>query len=491
MKTLTLRAMGLAAALGLAASAPLSAQFEKYVALGDSLTAGFQANCLVARNQRASYPAVIAHQLAIADFQQPLVQELALTSPLVGTPCLGAVFVPPSTITVGAVSQMGAPLNSLLGRPYDNLGLPGAHVDDLVDLTAANPNGDTADRFAALVLRNVPGSPFAGLNAVTEANILAPDLITLWIGSNDVLPAALTGLALVGVTITPLPLFEAKYDEVLASVAGSGRTLVLANLPNVTAIPFTTRVPAFITIPGGRVGVLGPGNDAYPCTPVPPDHGCSVPEGTLVMLPASSLLAQGIGVPVALGGTGQPLPDGRFVPPAMVEAGVLLYPDEVATINLYVNDYNAVIASRASDFGPLVDIHSIFDDINADGYHVGGLTLTSAFLSGGIFSADGFHPTPIGHAIIADEFIKVMNAELGTDIPRPDFSTVLFTPNVPNVGAGLTDGGPYDYSISTWQTLLATVPPARGVAVRFPSSAAQAPREGGRGTRTVTRGQGD
>ncbi len=479
-----LRSLVLFAGACVLAAAPLAAQFTHYVALGDSLTAGVEGNCLVQRNQLASFPAVIAHQLGQDDFQQPLVQELALTSPLVGPPCLGAVLAG-STITVGAISQMGAPLNALLARPYDNLGIPGATVGDLITITEGNPNGTTAQRFAALVLRNVPGSPFAGLNAVTETNMLSPDLLTLWIGSNDVLPAALTGLFLEGVTVTPPQVFAENYADVLANVAVPGRTIVAGNVPDVTSVPYTTTVPSRLTIPGGSTPVLGPGNDAYPCEPVAPDHGCPVPDGTLVTLPASALLAQGIGVPVALGGTGNPLPDGQFVPPSTVVPGVLLYPDEVADIQEVIAAYNDTIADQiAGAGGVLVDVNAIFNEIAHDGYEIGGIRLTRSFLSGGIFSADGFHPSSIGYTIVADEFIKVMNAELGLDIPRPDFHHVLFTPNVPATGAGVRGGGEYGYSLGMWRGLLERTGALRGFTLQMPDGT-ERPTRGGR--RPVTR----
>ncbi len=499
---ITLRSIVSGAALALVLAAPAAAQdFDKYVALGDSLTAGVEGNCVVERNQRASYPAVLAQQLGIEDFQQPLVQELALSDPLVGNPCLGTVFIPPSTVTVGAISQMGAPLNLSLPRPYDNLGIAGARVRDLIDLIHGNPNGTTVEANAALVLRNVPGSPFDGTNAVTQANILQPDLVSLWIGNNDVLGAALAGVVVDGVTLTPVPAFTEKYDAVNAALGGAGRTLVGANIPDVTAIPFTTTIPGILINPATRqpviidghtVPLLGEGNDAFPCTPVAPDQGCPLPAGTLVTLPASALLAQGIGVPTAAGGTGRPLPDGRFVPQAMLVSGVTLYPNEVAAIVARTNELNAVIAAEvASAGGVLVDIHAIFEDISANGYHIGGLTLTRSFLTGGIFSADGFHPSSIGYTMIADEFIKAMNSSLGTDIPRPDFSHVLFTPNVPAGGAALTDGGIWGYGMSTWKGLLGGVAPAWGLAIQYPEAGRATPQDGGRGTRTVTRGDGD
>ncbi len=103
-------------------------------------------------------------------------------------------------------------------------------------------------------------------------------------------------------------------------------------------------------------------------------------------------------------------------------------------------------------------------------------------------------PSSIGYTVIADEFIKEMNDSLATDIPRPDFSHVLFTPNVPvSVPATvpLTDGGIWGYGISMWKDLLSDVTPAWGLVIQYPETVRATPREGARGTRTVTRGEGD
>ncbi|HEY3203019.1 MAG TPA: SGNH/GDSL hydrolase family protein [Thermoanaerobaculia bacterium] len=501
MNKTSLRSVILGASLAILASAPLSAQFHKYVALGDSLTAAVEGTCVVERNQNNSYPKVIAGQLGITDFEQPLVQELPLTDPLVGIPCKGAIFIPPSTVTVGNISQMGAPLNSLLPRPYDNLGMPGADTADLVDLTTGNLNGTTAEKSAALVLRNVPGSPFAGLNAVTEANLLSPDLVSLWIGNNDLLGAALSGVALDGVTLTPVPVFTAKYEEIVNDFVDVDypvvSRLIAANIPDVTAIPLTTTIPAVlvdpstrrpVTIGGELVPLLGEGDDQFPCTPVAPDQGCPLPPGTLVTLPASAWLAQGVGVPVAAGGTGLPLPNGRFVPPATLEAGVTLYPAEVSAIRDRIDTLNQVIGDTiaAHPRAVLVDIHGIYNDIKANGYLIGGITLTADFLTGGIFSADGFHPSSIGYTIVADEFIKTLNVAGNMDIERPDFSEILFAPNVPVTGESARDGGIWGYSLEMWRSLLATAAPAHGLRIELPVLQGE-PRGGGRRTRVVSR----
>jgi lysophospholipase L1-like esterase len=478
----TLRAAASAGALTALLVSPLFSQttFRKYVALGDSLTAAFEGFCLVERHQVRSFPKLVADQLGISDFQQPLLSERALTSPP-GVVCLGAVVVG-SAITVGAVSQQGVPTNATLARPYDNLGIVGANAADLVDLKVSNPSGGTANRFGALVLRNFPGGPFEGKSAVDEANLLSPDLVTVWAGPNDVLGAALSGVALEGVTVTPGAVFETKYSQVMTSLRATGRTIVALNIPDVGAIPFTTTIPPIVVNPttrqpvligGNPVPLLGPRITATCATPP-----CPLPEGTLVTLAASPFLAQGIGIPTALGGTGLPLTDGLFTPPTEVDPGilvpgVLLYPDEVALIRQRTVDLNARIASVASANGATVlDIHALFDQMVTQGYEVGGgIVVTTAFLTGGIVSPDGVHASNIGYAIVATEFIKHLNATKGTDFELPDLAHTLFEADVPVLspsGAVEPAAGPFSYSMRMWKDLVSTVAP-RDFELVFPT----------------------
>jgi lysophospholipase L1-like esterase len=497
------------AVLGLAASllaSPLSAQITEYVALGDSLTAGFQSNCLVQRNQLNSFPAVIARTLGIADFQQPLVQEVPITTPLVPpNSCLGPAIVG-GAITVVPVSTMGQPLNALLPRPYDNLGLPGFNAADLTQIKHGNPAGSGKEQTAALILRNIPGFPLDGTSAVDQADILlgpasGPTLVSLWIGNNDVLGAATSGIVVDGVTLTTAADFEAAYTAIMDGLLPSTR-LVGANVPDVTAIPFTSTIPPVLVDPatmqpvliGGQpVPLLGPGDAANPCVPTPPDLGCPLPPGTLVNLPASSLLAPPLllGIPKAAGGSGLPLPHGSI--DAMgAHPGVLLYPDEVALLRSRTDEYNATIAEQiGAAGGALWDTHGFFADVAAHGYTIGGVTVTTSFVKGGIFSYDGVHPSNIGYAVVADQLIQTLNAQ-GPDVfPRPDVASALFTPNVspfaPSAPASVERGGAWEYTFSTWQGVLDRFASSLGPMALPEIPRAAPPTRPGRTTRSVSR----
>jgi lysophospholipase L1-like esterase len=464
MNKTTFRSVSLAAALGLLAAAPSeaqSSQFAQYVALGDSLTAGWESGCLVQRNQVNSYPAQLAHILFAGDFEMPLVSEGPLTA-TAAPKCLGAIFVPPASLSVTPMSEMGNPLNTALPRPYNNLGIPGAEVADLTTLTHGNPNGTDLEAMSALVLRNVTGSPFDGRSAVQEAGaLLAPapssSLLTLWIGSNNTLGASTSGIVVDGVTLVSAEDFQASFEDILAGIP-SGTALVVANIPDVTVIPFSSTIPPVLVNPATRqpviplVPLLGQGDTAYPCTPEPPNHGCPLPPGTLVNLPASALLGQGVGIPVEAGGTGLPLPHGS-VDATGAHAGVTLYPDEIALLQERTGQYNQIIASAPG--AVLVDANALLNGIAAHGYEIGGITLTTSFLTGGFFSYDGVHPSTIGYTAVADAFIQAINVQTSSDYARPNFSNTLFTPNPPNPGTSANLGaGPWNYSFGMWSDVL-------------------------------------
>ncbi|HEU4786090.1 MAG TPA: hypothetical protein VFS57_01730, partial [Gemmatimonadaceae bacterium] len=63
------------------------------------------------------------------------------------------------------------------------------------------------------------------------------------------------------------------------------------------------------------------------------------------------------------------------------------------------------------------------------------MKVTTSFLTGGIFSYDGVHPSNAGYAVVADEWVKWINSTYGADLPRPNVLQALFTPDTPG-GAG-------------------------------------------------------
>ncbi|MEM7482629.1 MAG: SGNH/GDSL hydrolase family protein [Acidobacteriota bacterium] len=370
-----------------------NADFTRYVAVGDSLTAGFASSGLHADVQALSYPALIARQAGAPDFQQPLAGAPGIP-PLLAIQSLG----PGAPVIVPRAAQPGPPLNLGLPRPYNNMAVPGFTVTDVV--TTRTGNG-----IIDLVLR--------GLGTQLElAAVQQPTFASVWIGNNDVLGAATSGIVIDGVTLTPAAQFESDYRQILGTLAAVGANMVVATIPSVTSIPFVTTLPPVVVDPatsqpvilnGAPVPLIGPSGPLGP--------------GDRVLLTASGFLAQGFGIPAQLGGNGQPLPN-----EAVLDA------DEVATIEARLAQYNDAIRRAATDFGAaLVPVNSIFSDIARNGYDAGGgIVYTTDFLTGGIFSYDGVHPTPFGYALVANEFIAAINASYGASIPAVDLFPFIF-----------------------------------------------------------------
>jgi len=379
--------------------APLRAQasLSVYVSVGDSLAAGFSNGSLVETHQRTSVPALIARQAGVAGFEQPLVAEPGIPAEL------ALVSLVPSTVIAPRPGDQGAPLNLALPRPYNNLAVPSATAEDaLVRQTGG---------FHDVVLRG-QGSQ------VAQAAALAPTFVTLWIGNNDVLGAVVQGRAVEGVTLTPVASFKSAYEQVVAALRASGAFVTAANLPDVTTIPFATTLRPFVVDPLTGAPVLAGGQPVPLLGPTGP-----LPTGSLVTLAASALLSEGVGIPAAQGGTGLPLPD-----------EVVLDPAEIGAIRDRVNALNQVIRETCQAASvPVLDVHALLDELVTRGRDVGGVSLGAAFLTGGIFSYDGVHLTDLGYAVVANEWISLINAS-GGRVPLVDLAPFLGV--VPPGGGG-------------------------------------------------------
>ena len=377
--------LALLAAPALAQTAPSAPSFATYYVIGDSLAAGFVSGALVSTHQANSVPAHIARSAGVTEFQQPTVSEPGIPVEL------AQQSLNPAPIIAPKAGAPGAPTNLGLTRSYNNMAVPGATLIDA--LTRTTDNGGLHD----LILRG-RGTQVAQVVAAR------PSVVTVWIGNNDVLGAAVRGRAIDNVTLTPAATFRQAYQQLITTLVNTGARVFAANLPDVTSIPFVTTIPPVVVNPSTGQPVLSNGQPIPLIGPNGP-----LPSGSLVTLAASSLLAQGVGIPTSVGGRGTPLPD-----------EVVLDPTERATIVDRVNANNQAIRDICSAASvPVLDQNAILRRLATQGEVVGGVTYTSTFLSGGIFSYDGVHPNDMGYAISANEWIRFINAN-GGSLPEVD-----------------------------------------------------------------------
>lgn len=432
------------ALLVLAGSGPAVAQVQSgyYVALGDSLTAGYASGGLAQLYQADSYPAILARQLGIpaAIFQQPIVSNpgIPAVQELKSLTVSGGVIVP----TIAPKSGSGQPINATYSGMYGNLGIPGAKTGDLLTRTGDISklqrgiiDPDTIMYDVVLRFPVFPGTTTPA-PAVAQALALPGTFYTVWIGNNDVLGAALTGVAADGITLTRKEVFQTQYTALLTTLKRGAPSAVflVANIPDVASIPFVTTVKPFIfNAQGQKVYLLG---EAGPLT-----------DADYLTLSASSLIAQGFGVP----GSGRPpLPEGAVTATGL-QAGVILRAAEVAAIRVRTAELNSIIAAVAAQIGAKVfDVNAFFAQVVRSGYQVGGVRLTAEFLTGGLFSYDGVHPQTLGYAVVANEMVKTINREFGTKVPEVDLRPYLLTAQA----ATTVQAAQVVYSVEAFQSLL-------------------------------------
>lgn len=436
------------------------ADFTTFVAVGNSLTAGFQDGALFREGQVNSFPAILAEQfkeLGGGDFKQPLMAD----GPGVGSSgasrlkleikadCKGELS-PVPTAGPGQLAELAVDLSA--NGPFNNVGVPGAKSFHLGVAGYENLN-PFYKRFA------VTNEPI--INAAVRTNA---SFFSLWIGANDVLSYALAGGAGTYQKTNPNPftygnnditnpgLFANTYKQLVGALAQNGAKGVVANIPNVTSLPYFSAVPANgLELTAEQAALL---NSSY----TPYNNGLDAAvagrkitknqadfrkihfqAGTNYFVVVDSCLKnlsdQGPSLPsirqlktgeyLTLTTPGDSLKCGGWGsdPRKPIPAHLALVQCEIDNINEATKLFNSTIKAMADTFQlAFVDANKIMSEME-NGLSYGGVNYTTSFATGGTFSLDGFHPSMRGYAIIANEFINAINARYEANIRKVNPNT--------------------------------------------------------------------
>lgn len=480
-----------------------TADFSTYVALGNSLTAGFTDGALFQAGQSFSLPNILSQKFALVgggSFTQPLTNDnfggLAAGGDRIQDPRLvfgGAGPVPLESIIGDVTVTTDIVLNNPTG-PFNNLGVPGAKSFHLLAPgygNLANVSLGLANPFFVRMTGSTPDVSVIELGVAQS-----PSFFSLWIGNNDVLGYATTG----GDGTNPITPsagpagvgFDATYATLIGALTANGAQGVVANIPNVTSIPHFTTVPhnpldptdeAFAPQIPTLNGIFGQLNQVFAFLQVPersivfstteaseviirdetlPDLSAEI-AGVLGASPTFPAFVQSFGLPAEaaplvanlLGATygqvreataedlfvlpsssvigtvntssvanlvGQGLPQnlaGQFSVEGIslpLEDKWVLIPSEQEELATATAAFNATIANVAGGAGlGLVDANALLDQLASGGITDGSFTLTSRLVTGGAFSLDGIHPTARGYALLANEFMKAIDATYGSN----------------------------------------------------------------------------
>ena len=451
-----------------------SAVLAKIVGVGDSLTAGEQANGLLGvptTNPVSFFPNVLCGGGAgvgcvpagqengfWADLYKQATGATAATMfnpatsplPLIGAPGLLAQLVPgsnglptPTHSSCDAFNQAAFSLSTAATTrlnptttPLD-LGIPGLTMHEALFMNGPIsptclplPASDPTDQLQPVlgaesttfwpVMQNF-SSMGAQLSPVKAAISLNPTLTTVWLGANDLLKFGFSG----GQAPSDTPAqMQADLTSIITQLQRAGSRVVVANLPDVLSTPQFTKGGAILagTLQAPQIGIPAAYANAA-ATYIQTTYGVSTAGNvTLNGLIKTILTIQAV---IAAGG-----------PPAAVQPALNNYSDYFSDAFSAqfqgLNDaYNAAIGAAATATStPLVDIHAAFVAIANPATNPYAALLPARgccnlTLFGGLLSFDGIHPSNTGYAIIANAFAATINGAYGTTIPL--YSTAQLT----------------------------------------------------------------
>jgi len=424
-----------------------SANFAKFVSIGNSLTAGFQDNALFIAGQQSSFPNLMSGRFGLVGggaFTQPLMNDNVggLLFGGVPNPQFGPrLFINPVTTEIAPVdgvpsTEVFAPANG----PYNNVGVPGARSSHLLFDGYGNPANLQAGLANPYFVRMASGPTATMLG---DAMAQQPTFFSLWIGANDVLGYALSG----GDGSSPITPsagppgvgFDQTYGAIIATITSGGAQGVVANIPDVTSIPHFTAVPYNpVPLDAATAGALNAGYATYngglqfalANSLIGAEEAAArtilfeeSELNTMVLIDETLTDLSGFGIPSYRQSTSTDLfvlPLSSLIPSGYgtqipLEDRWVLLPSEQLEIKIATDAFNATIAAAAQSAGlAFADANAILNEINSGAYSSGNFTFTSAIALGGIFSLDGVHPHSRGNSIIANEFLRAIDATYGS-----------------------------------------------------------------------------
>lgn len=399
-----------------------SADFSRYIAIGNSLTAGYADGGLYRAGQMVSYPSIMAKQMQSVGggaFNQPLFDASQANGSgylqLTGFNADGTPITTPvtSNLAIRGIQPVPGFGNVTLYTKYsgdiENYGVPGIKLYHITYGAYGNLNG--------FYERLLPGDE--GTNTTTYLDFITAKPFTFfsnWLGNNDALSYATSGGA--GDVLTDKATFAGLYNLLIGRLTANGAKGVVGTIPDVTSVPYFNTITVGAVL--GAVQKQNPQVQAIYINALASGSTYAPRAATAKDLIVLTFPTNKIGVPISTPYGNLPY---GLTPYTPIDNEYVLDANEVALTQDYVQSYNATIKSVAASKGLAVfDSYTFLNNVKAHGLVEDGISLNSNYISGGIFSLDGVHLTPRGYAIVANEFIKAINAKYGSTIPLASVS---------------------------------------------------------------------
>ncbi|MGN0004076.1 MAG: SGNH/GDSL hydrolase family protein [Sphingobacterium composti] len=383
--------------------------FSKYIAVGNSLTAGFADGGLYLEGQNVAFPNLVAEKMKThggGTFNTPFFSEAQSN---------GSGYYRLKALVNGQpqlewVSDKSALNNGVLtkfeGTEINNLGIPGMRLDHSgVGLVSAG------NMYFARLLPSSEVGTKSYQDFVDNRN---HTFFSFWLGNNDVLGYATNGAVNdnpAGTTVlTNEQTFRAVYTQFIGKLTANGQKGVVGTIPDVTTIPFFTTVTRKALLDAASAASGQTITNLFIATKTNPSRPAT--DNDLFVLPFSSSGLLG-------NTTGSPAPYGLH-PDRPIEDKYVLDTEEAAAIKTHIGKLNAIIKEIANSKNLAVaDANAMLTKLKT-GINYNGVGVSSAFITGNAFSLDGIHLTPMGNAIMANLVIDAINSKYGTKLEKVD-----------------------------------------------------------------------
>ncbi len=365
--------------------------FQRYTAIGTSVSMGVQSAGVNDSLQATSWPAQLA-AMGGRVLAQPLISKPGCRAPI-AFPLASGLRISGEPALAPNAALACSPLDAGVQLPVDNVAINGALTRDALLTT---PELST-DPLYSRVLQ----PQHTQVSTMMENN---PKLVSVELGANEILGAQ-TGIAIPAIngSIFPPQLWAPLYDQVLDAVGATTKMAVLVGLPsNITNLP-----------------ALRPGNDLWldrleflgVNIAIAPDCNGSTNQIFLPLAIGTALAQARVHVgPLSFSCAGSLNP---------TVADFILTPSEVAIVNGVIAQMNAHIQSEAADRGyAYFSLGALYDQPGLKPPFSLSVLLGSPVPFGPLFSLDGVHPSALGSSVIASAAAHALNTTYKFGIPE-------------------------------------------------------------------------
>jgi hypothetical protein len=367
--------------------------FTSYVALGNSLTAGYQSGGIDDSTQRLSYPSLLAQAM----------KTRYVYASLAGAGC------PPPIVNFQTQARLanGTATTCSLRTPntavaLNNVAVPGATSLDPFSVSTAESN-----TLTTLFL--------GGKTQVAKAADANPTFVSAWIGNNDVLGAALSGILVptagVSAGVTSQAAFTTNYTAMVKGLTAipTLKGAILLGVVKVTAVPALFPVAA-LQNPAFKAGF-----DQFAGAPTTVLPNCLSAPGNQALISIEILAQIRSGAHPPVIGCAK-----NSIPGTLVGDIFIVDSTEQASLTATVAGYNATIQAAAAANGwAYYDPNPLLATLKTPG--TGCINIVPDLANatapfGACISLDGIHPTVVANRQITAALVAAINTKYGTSI---------------------------------------------------------------------------